>query len=388
VTTSNRSRSAAIIVGLTALLVFGFIAWSLWARLDQITRAPGQVIPTGRVQLIQSTNGGEISRILVREGDAVRRGQLLMTLNPAQVTAGVDEALARVAALKTTRARVEAELFGRPLRFPGDTLAFPAFVANERSLYAKRRGALADQLAALARMESLANQELGLNRPLVTSGDVSRSELLRMERSVSDLSAQRVNIQNKYIQDLQAEYTKVNEELVSAQQQLTQRNEVLGDTEIHSPVDGIVKNVRLTTVGGVLRPGDEAMQIVPTGAALLVEAKVPPADIAFVRLGQPASVRFDAYDSAIYGTGDGEVTFISPDTISEAATQQGGPAQVYYRVHLSVATRRMRTPNPAERIALQPGMTATAEIKTGEHTVFRYLTKPLMRTMQESMGER
>lgn len=384
----SKPRPAAIIVLLTTALFAGFILWSLWARLDQITRAPGQVIPSGRVQLIQSTNGGEIARILVREGDRVRRGQLLMTLNPTQMTAGVDEARARVAALKTTRARVEAELFGRPLRFPADTLAFPEFVANERSLYVKRRGAIADQLAALARMEGLSKQELALNYPLVKSGDVSRSEVLRMERAVSDIGGQRVNIRNKYIQDLQAEYTKVNEELVSAEQQLVQRGEVLNATELRSPVDGIVKNVRLTTVGGVLRAGDEAMQIVPTGEALLIEAKVPPADIAFIRRGQGASVRFDAYDSSIYGSGTGVVTFISPDTITEPAATPGAPASVYYRVSLSVSTRRMRVPNPGDRIELQPGMTATAEIKTGEHTVFRYLTKPLLKTVGESMGER
>ncbi|WP_326524657.1 HlyD family type I secretion periplasmic adaptor subunit [Sphingomonas sp.] len=384
----SKPRPAAIIVLLTTAMVVGFVAWSLWAKLDQITRAPGQVIPSGRVQLMQSTNGGEISRILVREGDRVKRGQLLMTLNPTQVTAGVDEVRARVAALKSTRARVEAELFSRPLRFPADTAAFPEFVANERALYAKRRAALADQMGALNRMESLSKQELALNYPLVKSGDVSRSEVLRMERAVSDIGGQRVNIRNKYIQDLQTEYTKVNEELVSAEQQLIQRGEVLSATELRSPVDGIVKNVRLTTVGGVLRPGDEAMQIVPTGDELLVEAKVPPADIAFIRQGQPVSVRFDAYDSSIYGTAEGRVTYISPDTLSEPATTPGGQGQVYYRVHVTVETARMRTPNPAERIELQPGMTATAEIKTGEHTVFRYLTKPLLKTVGESMGER
>ncbi len=386
--TLSKPRPAAVIVLLTALFVAGFVAWSLWAKLDQITRAPGVVIPTGRLQIIQSTNGGEIAKILVREGDRVKRGQVLLTLNPTQVTAGVDEVRARVAALKSQRARIEAELFNRPLRFPADTAGFPAFVANERALYAKRRGALAEQMAALNRMESLSKQELDLNYPLVKSGDVSRSEVLRMERAVSDIGGQRVNIQNKYIQDLQAEYAKVNEELVTAEQQLIQRGEVLNATELRSPVDGIVKNVRLTTVGGVLRPGDEAMQIVPTGDTLIVEAKVPPQDIAFLRVGQSAAVRFDAYDSSIYGVGEGRVTFISPDTLSEPAAQPGGTGQVYYRVHVSVDTRGMRVPNPGDRIALQPGMTATAEIKTGEHTVFRYLTKPLLKTVGESMGER
>jgi adhesin transport system membrane fusion protein len=386
--TLSQPRPAAAIILLTTALIVGFILWSFWASLDQIARAPGSVIPAGRVQLIQTPNGGKIATILVREGDKVKRGQLLMTLDTAQVSSGVDEARARVAALKTTRARVEAELFGRPLNFPADTLAFPEFVANERSLHAKRRGALADQLSALARMESLSQQELDLNYPLVKSGDVSRSEVLRMERAVSDIGSQRVNVQNKYIQDLQAEYTKVNEELVSAEQQLSQRGEVLADTEIRSPVDGIVKNVRLTTVGGVLRAGDEAMQIVPTGGALLVEAKVPPADIAFIRAGQEASVRFDAYDSSIYGLGVGTVTFISPDTISEAGNGPNAPGQVYYRVHLTVNTAQMRVPTGGDPIELQPGMTATAEIKTGEQTVFRYLTKPILKTASESMGER
>ncbi|MFD1789045.1 HlyD family efflux transporter periplasmic adaptor subunit [Sphingomonas floccifaciens] len=386
--TLSKPRPAAVIVLLTTLFVAGFIAWSLWAKLDQITRAPGVVIPSGRLQIIQSTNGGEIAKILVREGDRVTRGQVLLTLNPTQVTAGVDEVRARVAALKSQRARIEAELFNRPLRFPADTAGFPQFVANERALYGKRRAALAEQLAALNRMESLSKQELDLNYPLVKSGDVSRSEVLRMERAVSDIGGQRVNIRNKYNQDLQAEYAKVNEELVGAEQQLIQRGEVLNATELRSPVDGIVKNVRLTTVGGVLRSGDEAMQIVPTGDTLLVEAKVPPQDIAFLRTGQSAAVRFDAYDSSIYGVGEGKVTFISPDTISEPASTPGSAGQVYYRVHLSVDTRGMRVPNPGDRIALQPGMTATAEIKTGEHTVFRYLTKPLLKTVGESMGER
>ncbi|WP_315761079.1 HlyD family type I secretion periplasmic adaptor subunit [Sphingomonas sp. Y38-1Y] len=382
----GRNRTAVWVVALATVTIIGFVAWSFWARLDQITRAPGQVIPAGRVQVIQSTDGGQIAQIAVREGDHVKRGQMLMKLATARVDAGVEEASSRVASLQAQIARIEAELFSRPLRFPPLAARYPDYVANERLLFQRRRAALADQIAALGQTASLGRQELALNLPLVKTGDVARSEVLRMERAISDTEGQITNIRNKYIQDLQAEYTRAKEELVTAQQQFTQRTAVRGDTELRSPVDGIVKNVRLTTVGGVLRPGDEAMQIVPTGDELIVEAKVPPADIAFIRVGQGASVKFDAYDSAIYGAGEGTVTFVSPDTLTEQRAQGGD--LTFYRVHLKVDTRRMRAPNAGERIEIQPGMTATAEIKTGEHTVFRYLTKPITRTLSESMGER
>ncbi len=382
----SRSHTASIVVALTAAFVIGFVLWSMWATLDQVTRAPGQVIPSGRLQVIQSTDGGQIAAIHVREGDKVTRGQLLMTLDTGKVAAGVDEARARVAGLKTTLARVEAELFDRPLRFPADTLAYSEFVANERSLYQQRQTAHAAQIAALREMIRLSREELALNVPLVETGDVARSEILRMQRAVSDIEGQITNLENKYIQDLQSEYSRVNEELVTATQQLTQRTEVLDDTELFAPTDGIVQNVRLTTLGGVLSPGDEAMRIVPTGDELIVEAKVPTADIAFIRIGQEASVKFDAYDSSIYGSGEGTVTFVSPDTVTEE--RPGGGEQSFYRVHVSVDTGTMRSPNPGDRVELQPGMTATAEILTGEHTVFRYLTKPLTKTVSESLGER
>ena len=153
-----------------------------------------------------------------------------------------------------------------------------------------------------------------------------------------------------------------------------------------APTDGIVKNVRITTVGGVLRLGDEVLQIVPTGERLIVEAQVPPRDIAFVAVGQRARVNFDAYDSAVYGSGDGEVVFISPDTLSEQ--RDDGTANTYYRVNLEVDTDTMRPRNEGQIIDLQPGMTSTAEILTGSQTVWEYLTKPLLKTTRQSMQER
>jgi adhesin transport system membrane fusion protein len=235
-------------------------------------------------------------------------------------------------------------------------------------------------------MKDLLQEELNLNLPLLESGDVARSEIIRMQRSIVDVEGQMSSLRQRYIQDLQTEMAKAEEDLVTAQQVLAQRRDALNATELVAPTDGIVKNVRLTTVGGVLRPGDEVLQIVPTGEQLVVEAKVPPRDIAFLRTGQTASIKFDTFDYSIYGPAAGIVTYISPDTLTEPGPD--GSQEVYYRVNLEVDISGMRPRHENEQIEIQPGMTLVAEIKTGTTTVFDYLTKPITKTFAESFGER
>lgn len=372
------------VILLTAIAFVGLIGWASVAEIDQVSRANGQVIPSGRVQIVQSTDGGVIEAINVKEGDRVQKGQLLVQLDRVRLAAAVEEASAKVASLKTVKARIEAELFDRGLVFPDDVADFPDFMANQRQLYSRRRTAHSQDISALQGMLRLVRQELTMNEPLLEYGDVSRSEVLRLERSVADIEGQIASRRNKYLQDLQAEYAKVEEELVTAEQTLAQRSAALADTELEAPTDGIVKNVRLTTIGGVLRPSDEVLQIVPTGEELIVEAKVSPSDIAYVRTGQSASVKFDAYDPSIYGSADGTVIYISPDTLSEE-----GPSgeRVYYRVHIRVDTATMR-PRSGEAIEIQPGMTATTEILTGKNTILKYLLKPIIKTVDQSFGER
>lgn len=368
-----------------SLFLVALITWSFWAELEQVSRAPGQVIPTGRVQIIQSSDGGVITDIKVREGDRVAKGQLLVQLDQVKIKAAVSESQGKVASLMSSMARINAELFDRPLDFPPEVRAFPDFVANQTMLYQKRRQAVDDTINSLQGMLRLAQQELDLNKPLVATGDVARADVLRMERGVSDLRAQIVNVRNKYLQDLQAEYTKTEEDLVAAREILAQRSDMLKDTEIRAPADGIVKNIRLTTIGGVLRPGDEVLSIVPTGEILIVEGRVSPSDIAYVRMGQSASVKFDAYDSSIYGGASGKVIYVSPDTITES---KASGDIVFYRVHASVDTRTMKPHRPGEKIEIQPGMTATVEIQTGKNTVFGYLAKPITKTLGDAMEER
>jgi adhesin transport system membrane fusion protein len=378
------NQSTLLIFGILAFLALA-LTWSVWAELDQVSRAPGQVIPTGRLQVMQSTDGGQITRINVREGDFVKKGQLLVELDQVKMRAAVGESQGKVASLMSSMARINAELFDRPLAFPPEVNGFPDFVNNQTLLYQKRRQALQDQLSSLRQMLGLMQQELNMNLPLLQQGDVSRADVLRLQRGVSDIQSQMVNVRNKYLQDLQAEYTKTEEDLVTAREILAQRSDALKDTELRAPVDGIVKNIKITTVGGVLRPSDEVLSIVPTGEDLIVEAKMSPADIAYVKVGQIANVKFDAYDSSIYGSATGKVSYVSPDTLSE---QRPSGEFTYYRVHITVDTSRMKPHRPGERIVIQPGMTATSEILTGRNTVWHYLTKPINKTMGEAMTER
>jgi adhesin transport system membrane fusion protein len=362
------------------------LVWAVYADIDQISRAPGQVVPAGRTQIIQSADGGVIDKIFVKEGDLVKRGQLLVTLDSVKLVAAVAEGDSKVASLKGTLARIEAELFDRLLKFPAEVDGYPDVVANQRMLYIKRREALGAEIRTLNQVERLTRQELDMTQPLLADGDVSRTEILRLQRTLADVSGQIANRKARYVQDLQTEYARVADELVTAEQSLAQRKDSLAYSKIVAPTDGVVKNVRLTTVGGVLRPGDEVMQIVPTGEELIVEARVAPSDIAFVRTGQSAGIKFDAYDASIYGTAQGKVTYVSPDTLTEQ--RPDGQSMSFYRAHITVNTTSMHVKHSGEKIEIQPGMTATAEIKTGDNTVFRYLTKPIAKTFSDSLSER
>lgn len=372
------------IILLTALGFAGLIAWAGVSEIDQVSRAAGHVIPSARIQIVQSIDGGSIKVIHVKEGDIVRKGQALVTLDQVKIAASVTEGRSKVFSLEAIKARIEAELFDRPLIFSTEATFFPEFAKNQTHLFNKRRIAHMQDVAALELMLELIEKELAMNQPLLEQGDVSRSEVLRIERSVAEIKGQIASRKNRYLQDLQTEYARVEEELVSARQVLAQREATINATLITAPANGIIKNIRLTTIGAVLRPSDEVLQIVPTGDVLIVEAKVPPADIAYVRSGQTASVKFDAYDPSIYGSADGIVTYVSADTLSE---QTATGEEIYYRVHIRVDTRTMQHRGKI-KIELQPGMMATTEIITGRNTVLRFLLKPITRTIEQSFGER
>ena len=366
------------------LALFSFLLWSSQAELEQLSRAPGQIIAGSRTQIIQASDGGVLSTLLIKEGDQVVKGQLLAKLDDTKLRAAYFETRSRAVALRASVARLQAELFGGEPDFAPDIASYPQFRDNQLALLEKRRASIGEETAALTAMLNLAQKEQAMTVPLVLTGDVSQADLLKLERQVADLQAQITNRKNKYLQDAQAELSRAEEELAGVQQMLAQRADLLSRAELRAPVNGLVKNIRVTTLGGVLKPSEELMQIVPLEDELVVEARMRPADIAFIKLGQAASVKLDAYDYTVHGWLEGTVSYISPDTLTDDLRQG---EQAYYRIRVRVGDRSF-SGRPGPGIDLQPGMTATVEVKTGTNTVLRYLAKPIIKTIQESLVEK
>lgn len=372
-------RFRVMAIGLVSLFV-----WASLATIDQVTRAQAQIIAADRTQLVQSPDGGVITQLHIKEGEVVKAGQILVTLQKERAEAAVSDTSAKVAALRITLARLQAETYAKPLRFDDELRNYTEYIRNQTDLYNKRQTAFHDDINAVRHMLNLAEEELQMNRQLEAEGDVSRAEVLRLQRSVADIRAQMVNKKNKYFQDAQAEMTKAQEELSTQTEQLRDRRQILEQTELVAPVDAVVNNIRVNTIGGVVRPGDTIIELMPVNDNLIAEAKIPSSDIAFIAIEQDASVKLDAYDSSIYGALRGKVTYISPDILTEETKQ--GPFS-YYRVHIRLTSNEFNGEKSRE-IKLRPGLSANVDIKAMDRTVLSYLTKPISKTLSSSLGER
>lgn len=386
----HHSRAAAGLIWAIALALAGFVLWAMFFRIDEVAKARGEVIASSRVQVIQSVDGGVLSELNVREGDRVRAGQLLARLDPTRLEAAAGEVDARIAGLQARIARLRAEAMGLSApQFPAQAgSALREQAAIERALFLQRRQGLQEDLRTLQTAVDLARKELALVDGLQRSGDVSTAEVLRAQRGVNEAEARLIGRRNKFLEDARADLSKAEDELGQVSQLMTRRRQEVHDSIFTAAGPGIVKNVRVTTLGGVLRAGEEIMQIVPQDDALILEAKVLPADIARVRVGLPATVRLDPFDYTVYGSVQGEVTYVSADTLKEN-TPRG--EEIYYRVHV-----RPQVPQPGQpvlsstgrKLDILPGMTAQVDIRTGERTLFHYLLKPLNKTLSESFKER
>jgi len=376
----DRSR-LSIWIALIGIVIL--VVWASFAKIDQVTRAKATVIASARTQEIQASEGGVLTELAVSEGEDVKAGQLLVVLEEERAKAAVDNSASKTAALKAKLARLNAEIFEKPLVFPKEVENYPEYVQNQRALYNRRRQAINEDVSSLEKMLVLARQELRMNEPLLEYGDVSQADVIKLSRQVADIEAQINNKRNKYFEEAQAEMTKAQEELDTELEQLRDRAQVLEEKRLMAPTDGKIKNINVTTIGGVVKPGEVIMQILPTSSDLIIDAKVSPADIAYVKEGQDATVKLDAYDYSIFGAMNGTVNYISPDTLMEQTPKGEEP---YYRVLIVIKGAEFK--GRGNEIVIKPGMTASVDIKAMERTVLSYLTKPLTKTLSEGLGER
>jgi adhesin transport system membrane fusion protein len=376
--------TTAVLYLLVAIIVAG-VVWAKFARVEEITQGEGKVIPVSREQIIQSLEGGIMADMRVQEGDVVEKGQLLLNIDPKRADSAYAEGYSKLIGLRGTVARLRAEAYGQPLSFPPDVLADKTVVQSETLAYQSRRKALQDSVVSLQHSYDLAMNEINMTEPLSKRGLISETEVLRMKRSANDLQAQIVERRNKYLADANDQLSRLELELGQTKENLTGRADVLKRTTILAPVKGTVKDIKVTTVGGVIQPGAQIMSIVPYADQLIVEARIKPQDVAFLRPGLPATVKISAYDFGIYGGLKGKVKEISPDTLQDEHAAPGKPDAIYYRVQ--ILTDKSELVAGGKHLPIIPGMTGHIEIRTGEKTVLSYLLKPIFKA-REAFRER
>jgi adhesin transport system membrane fusion protein len=369
---------------LMAVAVIVAIAWASTARVDEITRADGRVVPDGKEQVIASLEGGILRELFVREGMQVQEGQELAQLDPTRFESQQNEAQVKRAALRGTVARLAAEANGRALQFPSDVSAQSSVVEAETDAYNARKRALDEAVRSNSRSIELVMKELGVSEAMSAKGLMSEVEVMRLRRQVNDLHLQSQERVNRFRQDASTELVRVQTDLAQIEEQLAGRQDVLRRTVLKSPVRGLVKNIRSVTVGGVVSPGAAMMEIVPITSRVLIEARVKPSEIGFLRVGQTAEVKLAAYDYTTYGGLKGKIEYISPDALGDTE-KAAGPDQTYYRVMLRTDRSTLR--ERGKPLTVLPGMTGSVEVRTGERSVLSFLLRPMLKS-KEAFRER
>ncbi|EJF89274.1 HlyD family efflux transporter periplasmic adaptor subunit [Bartonella tamiae] len=377
---SNRTR---LMLWIMIATIGIFIIWAYFAKLNEVAIGEGKVTPASRGQIIQNLEGGILAELDVREGDIVEEGQKLASLDPARARANVEETLAKIIALKARAARLVAEIDNESdVNFPEDIQNARNVIDRERELFFTNRQAFQSNVMNLTEQHKLAEDEVKIAKPLLKTGAASEVEVLRLQQNAAELTSRLAATRSEYYVALRADYANTMAEL----EPLLKANEGLSDqlsrTIIRSPARGIVKDIRVTTIGGIVSPGGVLMEIVPLGDQLLIEARLSPRDIAFIHPGQDANVKITAYDSAIYGSLPAKVVMVSPDSIQDDVDKKIN----YYRAYVLTDNSYLTTKD-GKRHPIMPGMVAMTEIKTGEKTVLSYLLKPLNRA-GEALRER
>jgi adhesin transport system membrane fusion protein len=415
------------ILWLTLLLCMLGLGWAALATVDEFTVGEGKVIPSSQVQIVQNLEGGIVSEIMVKVGQSVQKGEVLMRIDDTRFTASSREGQAKDHALLARIARLTAESGNTAFISLGQLEKDnPGLVAEEKALYAsrmhelqatlailrqqaeQRRQELSEKRSRLAQLQQshgLISKELAMIRPMAQQGAVSEVDLLRLERQTNDVQGE-MNATRLALPRLESAYReaqqKIDElgtrfradamkELNAAraeQAALSAANTALDDrvtrTLVRAPLTGTIKQIKVNTVGGVVQPGSDLMEIVPADDTLLIEAKVRPADIAFLHPGQEALVKLTAYDFSIYGGFPATLEHISADTLTPE--KPGEKQESFYQIR--VRTKHNKPSGRNGLLAILPGMVATVDIKTGNKTVLHYLLKPIIKTKEMALRER
>jgi len=402
------------------LVIFILVVWAYFAQIDEVAKGDGKVIPSQQLQVLQSYDGGIVQDILVREGESVSKGQVLLRVDPTRYISSLEENTTQFAALAAKVQRLSALTQGTQLRFDKKLLSqAPVIVENERKLYnsnlaeldevaagsdtriMQRRQDVEEERASLSQYEdvlALSEKELAVTKPLLSSGAVSEIEVLRLERQIVELKANikkskvaiarglnaieeevikkeesRLRLINRWRQEL----TEATGEMATLQQSQTSLEDVVSQAELKSPINGTVQRMLFNTVGGVITPGSAVVELVPQDDQLIVEAKVSPKDIAFIRVGQSAILKFSAYDYTIYGGMSAEVQHISADAITNEKDE------TYYLVRLETKEHIGNA-----ELDIIPGMIVQVDILTGKKTVLNYILSPLFNVTSSALRER
>ncbi|NUU67304.1 HlyD family type I secretion periplasmic adaptor subunit [Enterobacteriaceae bacterium BIT-l23] len=385
-TTSNlrekRLPRSSLIIWLLAALLVAFLSWASLFHLDEVTTGSGKVVPSSHEQVIQSLEGGIVHKLSVREGDLVERGQVLAQLDRTKTESSVLESVSRLNAALATAARLNAEVSNSEPVFPQELEGDSELIRQETALWKSRRDSLEKGLAGLNQGVALVQRELTMTIPLVKEGAASQVEVLRLQRQKNELENKITEMHNQYYVRAREELAKANAEIETQRSVMRGRADSLTRLTFTAPVRGIVKNIEVTTVGGVIPPNGKLMSLVPLDDQLVIEAKISPRDVAFVHPGQQAMVKITAYDYSIYGGLKGKVTMISPDTIQDEVKRD----IYYYRVYI-LTDNNYLTNKDDDKFPIFPGMISTVDIKTGSKTILDYLLKPLNKA-QEALRER
>lgn len=418
----HRGGHSLLVLTIVFFVVAGW--WAYETTLDEVTRGDGKVVPSSKIQVIQNLEGGILSEVLVAEGQTVNKGQVLLKIDDTRFASSFRETQLKYWELLVRTARLKAESEGRKLEIPEEVVRErPNLAAHEMALYQSRQLELETSIRVLKQQEQqrqqelverraeqkhlelgyeLSNDELKMSEPLVAEGVMSEVELLRLKRTVNDLQGDmdanrlaiprirstlnevRQKMEEQHIRfktEAAGQLSEVRAELARTKETIYSLEDRVTRTQVRSPVKGTIKQLKINTVGGIIQPGADLMEIVPVEDNLLIEAQIRPADIAFLRPGQEAMVKLTAYDFSIYGGLPAKLERISADTITDEKDES------FYLIYLRTEKNYIES-NQKGRLDIIPGMTASVDILTGKKSVLDYLLKPILKAKNEALRER